>query len=133
MSTAWRPLAAPSSAGICDFEMAESMIQIASDFSRFPGGRYASDGPHSGELFRTSILEPALRKYEKVVVVLDGVVGLPASFLEEAFGGLIRDGFSLADLSSRLEIKAATKRLQRYPSQIWGYIDSAGQPLTRVN
>lgn len=113
--------------------MAKSMIQIASDFSRFPGGRYVSDGPNSGELFRTTLLAPALKANSNVTVVLDDVVGLPASFLEEAFGGLIRDGFNISELQSKLKIETHTKRLQRYPSQIWGYIDTAAKSIARVN
>ncbi|WP_162242630.1 STAS-like domain-containing protein [Methylobacterium sp. Leaf88] len=113
--------------------MADTMIQIAQDFSRFPGGRFIFDGPHSGELFREQILAPAIASGSTVTVVLDGVAGLPASFLEEAFGGLIRKGFKVPDLHRKLKIVAETKRLQRYPSQIWGYIQTAAASLDRVH
>lgn len=65
-------------------------IDVASDFSRTPGGRYYSDGPASGEKFREEFLLPALKQHEIVTINLDGTRGYPSSFLEEAFGGAIR-------------------------------------------
>jgi hypothetical protein len=64
------------------------------DFAPSPGGRFVSDGEFSGEWFRDEILVPALRTAnsdsEPVVVILDGTSGYGSSFLEEAFGGLVR-------------------------------------------
>ena len=75
--------------------MSERRIEIAKQFSRYPGGRYRRDGAHSGEAFREDVLLPALKEAVKsgtrLVVVLDGTEGYPSSFLEEAFGGLIRE------------------------------------------
>ncbi|MAE23421.1 DUF4325 domain-containing protein [Pseudomonas chengduensis] len=63
------------------------------DFSEFPGPRYEQHGPNSGERFRREVLLEAIsKKPEKIIVNLDGVLGYGSSFLEEAFGGLIRDG-----------------------------------------
>lgn len=64
------------------------------DFSEFPGPRYERLGPNSGEKFRETILLPALRTapIEELIVNLDGTAGYGSSFLEEAFGGLIRRG-----------------------------------------
>lgn len=67
-------------------------LEIARDFSPVPAGRYRSDGAHSGEVFREEHLRPALTKAEIVKVVLDGAEGYGSSFLEEAFGGLVRSG-----------------------------------------
>jgi hypothetical protein len=61
-----------------------------SDFSKFPGPRYIKLGPDSGELFRESVLIPAMNEYSEVSVNLDDVFGYGSSFLEEAFGGLVR-------------------------------------------
>ncbi|WP_337519562.1 STAS-like domain-containing protein, partial [Desulfovibrio sp.] len=61
-------------------------INIANDFSVFPGGRYRSDGEFSGEEFRDNILIPALQKYQQVIVELDGTRGYGSSFLLEVFG-----------------------------------------------
>lgn len=68
------------------------MIKTAEDFSRLPGGRYAKDGPFSGEEFRRTILEPAyaesLSKGEKLVIDMDGCYGFAPAFLDESFGVL---------------------------------------------
>ena len=65
-------------------------ISVAKQFSRFPAGRYRTDGDFSGELFRDKLLVPALKSGDQVVVELDGVAGYGSSFLEEAFGGAVR-------------------------------------------
>ena len=64
-------------------------ISIAKDFGRYPGGRLKADGPFSGEEFREKLLIPQLSQKKVVYVDLDGVVGYPACFLEEAFGGAV--------------------------------------------
>lgn len=69
-------------------------INIANHFSRYPAGRIPSDGPYSGELFRDNFLVPVLKTNEKVIIEMDGTRGYGSSFLEEAFGGLIRLGFT---------------------------------------
>lgn len=86
-------------------------IKIAESFSRYPGGRYREDGDFSGEEFRETVLVPALKDARaarhRVLVELDGAAGYPSSFLEEAFGGLVREGhFTSAELKSLLEIRA---------------------------
>ena len=70
--------------------MTSKMIKIAEDFSSTPAGRYREDGPFPGEVFRDEILVPALAAYDEVCVDLSGVEGFGSSFLEEAFGGLVR-------------------------------------------
>lgn len=68
------------------------ILSIVKDFCETPGPRFKSEGNFSGEEFRDEILEPkfllAKRNNEKLIIKLDGVYGYPASFLEEAFGGL---------------------------------------------
>lgn len=108
------------------------VIDVGNDFSPFPGGRFLSDGPNSGEKFREEILIPALRDSHDVTVVLDNVIGLPASFLEEAFGGLIRSGLTLGDLQKRLKVVANTPRFQRYPGLVQEYLLAAGGPTRRA-
>lgn len=70
-------------------------IKIATDFSRIPGARFLSEGDFPGEEFREKILLPklkeAIEKKEKLEIDLDGTAGLGTSFLEESFGGLIRE------------------------------------------
>jgi hypothetical protein len=65
-------------------------INVGRDFSRYPAGRYEKDGPHSGQAFREQLLVPALMSGGEVRVELDDALGYGSSFLEEAFGGLVR-------------------------------------------
>lgn len=65
-------------------------VDVAKDFTRFPAGRYKKNGTTSGEEFRSRFLEDPLRHGEEVSVNLDGTIGYGSSFLEEAFGGLVR-------------------------------------------
>ena len=82
-----------------------TQIDISNDFSKFPGPRYETLGPNSGQLFRESKLLPALIKHEKVTVNLDGTKGYGSSFLEESFGGLVRSGkISKDDISKKLSL-----------------------------
>ena len=82
-------------------------IVIADEFSRTPGGRHMKDGPHSGQRLREELLAPALHKYERLVVDLDGTDALPGEFIDEAFGGLVRAcGYIPEDLRKRLELKS---------------------------
>lgn len=74
-------------------------------FTDMPIGRYRSDGDSSGEVFRDDILLPALKKYQKVTLDLDGAFGFGSSFLDEAFAGIIRKkAYTLEELSQKLQI-----------------------------
>ena len=66
-------------------------IMIAEAFSPYPAGRYPEDGEFNGTTFRQYHLVPALCEFDVVEVVFDGAAGFGSSFLEEAFGGLIRE------------------------------------------
>ena len=97
------------------------VLRLADDFSRSPSGRYFSDGPNSGERFREEFLYPAILS-DKVEVILDGVLTLGSSFLDEAFGGLVREkGIAATELRKKLVIKSAG--LETYVSRIWSYIE----------
>lgn len=81
-----------------------SVVNIGRQFSRFPAGRYAKDGPASGEEFREKVLRPLLDSgVEKIRVELDDALGYGSSFLEEAFGGLVRVGYRPESLMSTFE------------------------------
>lgn len=102
--------------------MKTKKVSIA-DFSETPYGRTEKDGPHHGTKFRREHLVPALRQYEIVEVDLDGTEGYGSSFLEEAFGGLISEGFSKSDLKNRLQIKTTDPGFQMYKNAINKYIE----------
>ena len=95
-------------------------IQLAKDFNAFPFGRYPEHGPFNGQRFRREFLLPPLRDGEMVEVDLDGARGLSPSFLEEAFGGLIREGMALADVLRRVVIKS--ERDPSIATQIYDYM-----------
>ena len=70
-------------------------INIATDYTKTPGGRFISEGEYSGQDFREKVLKPkflqALENNDQLTVILDGGYGYATSFLEEAFGGLARE------------------------------------------
>jgi hypothetical protein len=103
-------------------------IKIA-DFTRYPGPRYEADGPFSGQEFRNTILIPALRDAiadnEVISVLLDDVAGYGSSFLEEAFGGLVRAGFDARELNTHLRIVAQGDRFQHHAQTARRYMTEA--------
>jgi hypothetical protein len=99
-------------------------IDIGKDFSRYPAGRYTSDGPFSGESFRLKFLVPALDNNEKVIVLLDDTAGYGSSFLEEAFGGLVRLGYSERKINSIISVQSEDPSLLE---EIEEYIHDAEQ------
>lgn len=108
-----------------------SIISVLNDFSRYPGPRYRDDGPFSGEQFREEIIEPRLKEAlasgQRLKIILDGVAGYGSSFLEEAFGGLIRRGFDVNTLNSALDIAAETMRFKHHRLRALQYIDDAAK------
>ncbi|MBH1510730.1 STAS-like domain-containing protein [Stenotrophomonas maltophilia] len=101
-------------------------IDISRDFSKVPAGRFITDGDFSGEIFRDKLLVPALHEYDKVQIILDNTAGYGSSFLEEAFGGLIRYcGFTKSYLDDHLSLIATSTRAKRYPPRISSYINDA--------
>ncbi|OAI15580.1 hypothetical protein A1359_09190 [Methylomonas lenta] len=103
--------------------MSNKVICIAKNYSDTPAGRYYSDGSFSGERFREEFLYPALKDNEHVEINLDGTLGLGSSFLEEAFGGLIREkGMCLDDIKMKLEI---ISQRAVYKNRIWEYLEEA--------
>lgn len=69
-------------------------IKISKDFSEIPGGRTIEEGDYSGEAFRDTVLiqkyEEAEQNDEILEIDFDDCYGFGTSFLEEAFGGLVR-------------------------------------------
>lgn len=85
------------------------IIKVAKDFSRKPTARTEVEGANSGEKFRETLLVPmlveAIKSSKKLIVDLDGTAGFGTSFLEEAFGGLIRvNHIEYSDINKTLEL-----------------------------
>jgi hypothetical protein len=93
-------------------------IDVGADFTRFPAGRYKSDGKFSGQRFRDDFLIPALCDHREVRIHLDGTMGYGSSFLEEAFGGLVREGLDKQDILRRLILissdRSIVEEIQEY-------------------
>lgn len=103
-------------------------IKIARDFSYTPGPRYIEEGKNSGEKFRQEILTAAFQKAisedKKVIVDLDETDGYGTSFLEESFGGLIRnDGIPYNEIIDRLEI--ISKEEEYLKDDVYEYLKDA--------
>ncbi len=100
-------------------------VKISEDFTKTPGGRFIKDGEYSGEQFRNDILIPkyeeALSEGKKLFVDLDGCYGMPTSFLEEAFGGIVRikGNKKIKDI-----LKIKTEDRPDLEEKIWSYIDA---------
>ncbi len=111
--------------------MSTQTLNIAREFSRHPAGRFKSDGPFSGEHCRRKYLLPKLASGERLEVELDGTRGYGSSFLEEAFGGLVREeGFTGDQLRRLLFLRSADPSLIE---EIWGYIDDADARKKQTN
>ncbi len=110
--------------------MLDLRVDIGRDFSLTPGGRYRQNGDFSGEEFREDILAPklqmAIAQGLKVRVAIDTVSrSYQASFLDEAFAGLIRDAhFSKDQVRRFLIIEASDSRFEKYKNLAEYYIDS---------
>lgn len=102
-------------------------LSIARDFTEVPGPRFTEEGKFSGEEFRKSLLrskfDEALSTGALLRVDLDGTYGYPPSFLEEAFGGLVRDT-NQADVLRVLRFKSDEEPLLM--NDIESYIRKAG-------
>ncbi|TAN46790.1 MAG: DUF4325 domain-containing protein [Methylococcaceae bacterium] len=98
-------------------------INIATQFSRYPAGRFCTDGPNSGERFREEFLTPVLESGESTEVILDGARGYGSSFLEEAFGGLVRKGYSTDRIKQCF--KLISNDDSSLEAEVYGYIDEA--------
>lgn len=110
-------------------DMSDMIVNIATDFYPRPAGRYAADGDYTGESFREKILKPKLQEIRKengrhLIIDFTGVTMAGSSFLEEAFGGLVRkDDFDKHFLQKTLVIKSPRRPI--IADRIKSYIDEA--------
>lgn len=102
--------------------MRTKTIDIGKDFTKYPGGRVRTDGNYSGEAFREDYLIPALREYDQLQIIIDGVIGYGSSFLEECFGGLVRKGFKAEDVLKKIKLQYERPEFEIYEQEIKDYI-----------
>lgn len=87
--------------------MVSTVFSIAKDFSPFAGPRFKRQGNHSGEALRSKLVRFLQAHPGEVTIVLDGTKGMGSSFLDEAFGGLIRnEGWAKRDVEERLKFQS---------------------------
>ena len=114
----------------------EKVIIFIDDFARLMVGRTAEDHPNNGQKFREEVLLPKLRKATKddpLVVVLDGADGYGASFLKEAFGGLIaKNHYTREAVDSLIKIEA-TSFYTVYKRGIELLLDEVEKELAETN
>jgi hypothetical protein len=106
-------------------------IDIGTEFSHDPIGRYRSDSKVSGEAFREDFLKPALERLqegENLTVVLDNdVQAYGSSFLDEGFAGAVRLGYiSAQDFLKILEFEYSDEDYEFYSNRIREYVAKAG-------
>lgn len=100
--------------------MSTRCFDVGKSYSRYPAGRFSEDGPFSGQRFREEVLLPALRQGSTIEVVLDNTAGYGSSFLEEAFGGLVRAGIGADAIFKLLILTTEDDGLR---DEILSYID----------
>lgn len=106
----------------------EGAILLARDFSPYPAGRYRKDGPYSGEAFRDDLLWPRLADGHRVLLNIDGVAGLPSSFWEEVFGGLVRRHNLTPDaVRKRISVLTTDKALEPFARLAFKFAEEAQQ------
>ncbi len=108
--------------------MANEEVNIGTQFSKYPAGRTREDGPRSGQYFREDYLEPKLRQGKHFKVLFDDALGAGSSFLEEAFGGLVRVGFTAKEIFSKIELVTSDEVLL---DEIKHYINDEAKRLNR--
>lgn len=98
------------------------IFDMAKNFTRYPSGRTSDDGEFSGESFRNKVLIKAIDKKEKTEINLDSAIGYGSSFLEEAFGGLVRAGKTKKEINDFIILKTQDYSLRQ---EIEKYISDA--------
>lgn len=103
----------------------EQVVKVVKDFHPLPAGRYLEDGPGNGTTFREKFLVPALQQHRDLLIDLDDAPGYPSSFLEEAFGGLVRLKFSPEVIRKFLRFRVTDPADERYIRRIWEHVERA--------
>lgn len=114
-------------------KMTRKVLDIAREFSPYPAGRYPSDGPFSGERFRSQLLQPLFlqcrKSGDKLLVELDGTAGYGSSFLEESFGGLVRS--TQLDAAALMNVLEFASEDDSLIAEVTEYIRDASTNLVR--
>lgn len=112
--------------------MDKIIFKVVKEFSRTPSARVAKEGRFPGTDLRSKItpfIKQALQEKNIFLIDLDGASGYGTSFLEEVFGGLIREEhFKYEELKGCLKIKSDEE--PELIDEIWEYIKDASNEKT---
>lgn len=111
-------------------KMDKVIYDVGNEFHHRPMGRKKTDGEFSGEVFREKVLYPFfsnLTKSSNQILVLDfnNVSMAGSSFLEEAFGGLVRAGINKELILAHLQILVDVELKELIEDRIFQYIKRA--------
>ncbi|HFR4115523.1 TPA: DUF4325 domain-containing protein [Yersinia enterocolitica] len=112
-------------------ELHGNVLNVGTEFSTLPSGRYYSDKTgSSGEQFREELLTNKLNQLvsgEKLIIILDeNVEGYGSSFLVEAFAGMVKYGYMQKDdLLKKLEFSFTDPDFSFFKKRILQYINEA--------
>lgn len=99
---------------------------IALKYTRTPGTR--KSGEYSGEHFRETVLRQliskAIQEKAKLIIDLAGTHGYAPSFLEESFGGLIREGYFNKEVVLQI-LEVTCDEMPLYAEKVVEFIRSA--------
>ena len=95
---------------------------VATQFSKFPGGRKREHGDFSGEEFFQDIVKPLLEKHEHVEFDLTGSSGYTTGFLDEAFGEI---GAWIGEAEAKRRIRLVASDDPSAVSMAWNRIKDA--------
>lgn len=103
---------------------------IGTEFSDIPAGRFKGEGDDfTGEHFREDVLKGLLENLadgETLNVKIDDVEGYGSSFLDEAFGGIVRKKYMSSEkLLSVLNIVCEDEDFEFFKKRILEYIKQA--------
>ena len=105
-------------------------INIAKEFTPIPMGRFRTDGDTSGQAFREDILYPkiceAIKNKETLKVDFTDMLNLSSAFLEESFGGLVREhGMNRDEVLKTIEFLSENRLLNVYIELSRDFIEEA--------
>ena len=105
-------------------------INIAKEFTPMPIGRFRTHGNKSGQAFREDILYPkiceAIRNKDTLKVDFTDMLSLSSGFLEESFGGLVRQhGMKPDEVLKTIEFLSKNNLLGLYIELSKEYIQEA--------
>lgn len=86
-------------------------IKISESFGLYPGARYRSDGPFSGQQFYEDILKPNLlevwnKSDAKLLIDFDGTFGYASSFISEVFIRVVKDFHDKKKIIKKIKFKS---------------------------